>query len=44
MASTSQPVAVSRYELTEDAQKALPDEEAITRAFADELSREGRTR
>ncbi|UPL12865.1 DUF1016 family protein [Microbacterium sufflavum] len=44
LASTSQPVAVSRYELTEDAQKALPDEEAITRAFADELSREGRTR
>lgn len=40
LASTSQPVAVSRYELTEDAQKALPDEEAITRAFADELARE----
>ncbi|PVW02010.1 hypothetical protein DEA06_16080, partial [Microbacterium sp. Gd 4-13] len=40
LASTSQPVAVSRYELTEDAQKALPDEAAITRAFADELARD----
>lgn len=39
LASTTQPVAVSRYELTEDAQKALPDEDVITRAFADELSR-----
>lgn len=40
LASTTQPVAVSRYELTEDAQKALPDEAAITRAFADELARD----
>jgi hypothetical protein len=39
LASTTQPVAVSRYELTEDAQKALPDEDVITRAFADGLSR-----
>lgn len=39
LASTAQPVAVSRYELTEDAQKALPDEGTITRAFADELAR-----
>lgn len=39
LASTTQPVAVSRYELTEEAQKALPDESAITRAFADELTR-----
>lgn len=38
LASTTQPVAVSRYELTEDAQNALPDESTITRAFADELS------
>lgn len=40
LASTTPPIAVSRYELGEDAQKALPDEEAITRAFADELARE----
>lgn len=40
LASTTQPVAVSRYELTEDAQKALPDEETIARAFADELARD----
>ncbi|WP_431074830.1 PDDEXK nuclease domain-containing protein [Microbacterium phyllosphaerae] len=39
LASTTQPVAVSRYELTEEAQKALPDESAITRAFAEELTR-----
>lgn len=39
LASTAQPVAVSRYELTEDAQKALPDESTIARAFADELAR-----
>ena len=39
LASTSQPVAVSRYELTQEAQNALPDEEAIARAFADELAR-----
>lgn len=40
LASTTQPVAVSRYELTEDAQKALPDEATIARAFADELARD----
>lgn len=40
LASTTQPVAVSRYELSEDAQKALPDEKTITRAFADELARD----
>ncbi len=39
LASTAQPVAVSRYELAEEAQWALPDEDAITRAFVDELSR-----
>lgn len=39
LASTAQPVAVGRYGLTEDAQRALPDEDAITRAFADEMSR-----
>ncbi|WP_307381443.1 YhcG family protein [Microbacterium sp. W4I20] len=39
LASTTQPVAVSRYELTEEAQKALPDESTIARAFADELAR-----
>lgn len=42
LASTAQPVAVSRYELTEDAQKALPDEASIARAFADELERADR--
>lgn len=40
LASTSQPVAVSRYELSEDARAALPDEDALTRVFADELMRE----
>lgn len=40
LASTTHPVAVSRYELTEDAQRSLPDEEVIARAFADELTRE----
>ena len=39
LASTARPVAVSRYELTDDAQKALPDEHVITRAFAAELGR-----
>jgi len=39
LASTTQPVAVSRYELGEEEQKALPDEEAIARAFADEIAR-----
>lgn len=40
LASTTQPVAVSRYELGEEEQKALPDEETIARAFTDELGRE----
>jgi predicted nuclease of restriction endonuclease-like (RecB) superfamily len=40
LASTAQPVAVSRYELTEEDRRALPDEEAITRAFASELTRD----
>lgn len=39
LASTAQPVAVSRYELAKEAQRALPDEDTITRAFVDELSR-----
>lgn len=39
LASTTQPVAVSRYELAEEAQAALPDEAAITRAFTEELAR-----
>ena len=39
LASAKQPVAVSRYELTDEMQKALPDETAIARAFADELDR-----
>lgn len=39
LASTSQPVAVSRYELAEEAQAALPDEDAVTRAFTEELTR-----
>lgn len=42
LASTTNPVAVSRYELTEDAQRALPDESIITRAFTDELVRDTR--
>lgn len=41
LASTSQPVAVSRFELTEEARRALPDETVITRAFAAELGRSG---
>lgn len=39
LASTTQPVAVSRYELAEDAQAALPDEDALERAFTEELAR-----
>lgn len=39
LAGASQPVAVSRYQLTTEAQEALPDEKAITRAFDDELAR-----
>ncbi|MDQ0729190.1 hypothetical protein [Microbacterium sp. W4I20] len=30
LAGAAQPVAVSRYELTAETQKALPDEESIT--------------
>ncbi|WP_231880390.1 PDDEXK nuclease domain-containing protein [Microbacterium sp. H83] len=33
LASTSQPVAVSRYELSAEDQRSLPDEGALTRAF-----------
>ena len=40
LAGSNQPMAVSRYQLAPEAQKALPDEQAITRAFADELARE----
>jgi predicted nuclease of restriction endonuclease-like (RecB) superfamily len=39
LASTTHPVAVSRYELGEDAQRALPDEAVITKAFTDELAK-----
>ena len=39
LASTTQPVTVSRYELAEDAQATLPDEATITRAFVEELAR-----
>jgi hypothetical protein len=39
LASTSQPVAVSRYELAEEAQAALPDEATIVKAFSRELAR-----
>lgn len=38
LAGAAQPVAVSRYQLTPEAQRALPDETAITRAFASELA------
>lgn len=37
LASSPHPVAVSRYELAEDAQAALPDEQAMLNAFAREL-------
>ncbi len=40
LAGSAQPVAVSRYLLSAEAQKALPNEEAIARAFADELARD----
>jgi YhcG PDDEXK nuclease domain len=40
LASTTRPIAVSRYELTEDAQRALPATRTSSRAFADELTRE----
>lgn len=40
LASTSQPVAVSRYELTEDARAALPEEARIVEAFTRGLVRE----
>ena len=39
LAGSNQPMAVSRYQLAPEAQQALPDEQAITRAFADELAR-----
>lgn len=37
LAGTSQPVAVSRYELSADAQQALPDEQTLVSAFRSEL-------
>ncbi|WP_337001713.1 MULTISPECIES: PDDEXK nuclease domain-containing protein [unclassified Microbacterium] len=40
LAATAHPVAVSRYELSEDARQALPDEGTISRAFAAELARD----
>jgi len=40
LAGSAQPVAVSRYQLTLEAQKALPDEQAIARAFAEEMARD----
>ena len=39
LASTAQPVAVSRYELAEEAQAAFPDEATIVEAFSRELAR-----
>jgi predicted nuclease of restriction endonuclease-like (RecB) superfamily len=38
LAGSNQPMAVSRYQLAPETQKALPNEEAIARAFADELA------
>ncbi|MGN7966967.1 hypothetical protein ACTJKK_12905 [Microbacterium sp. 22179] len=35
----AQPVEVSRYELSEEEQKAFPNGAAITGAFTDELAR-----
>lgn len=43
LASTAQPVAVSRYELAEEAQAALPDEATIVEAFSRELARGAKT-
>lgn len=43
LAGSDQPVAVSRYELTAEVQKALPDEEKMTRAFEEELATESNT-
>lgn len=37
LAGTSQPVAISRYELTAEAQQALPDEKTLVSAFRSEL-------
>lgn len=37
LAGTSQPIAVSRYELSIDAQQALPDEKTLVSAFRSEL-------
>lgn len=42
LASTTQPVAVSRYELAEDARAALPDETSLLDAFTRELRRAAR--
>jgi hypothetical protein len=43
LASTAQPVAVSRYELAGEAQAALPDEATIVEAFSRELARGAKT-
>jgi len=43
LAGSNKPMAVARYQLAPEAQRALPDEETIARAFADELSRGART-
>lgn len=40
LAGSAQPVAVSRYQLSPEAQMALPDEQAIARAFAEEIARD----
>lgn len=40
LAGTAQPIAVSRYDLSEAAQAALPSEDAIARAVAAELEDE----
>lgn len=46
LAGTGQPIAVSRYELSSDAQQALPDEKTLVSAFRSELGsseRQGRS-
>ena len=37
LAGTNQPVAISRYDLSTDAQRALPDEKTLVSAFRSEL-------
>ncbi|WP_338145250.1 PDDEXK nuclease domain-containing protein [Cryobacterium fucosi] len=41
LAGTTQPIAVSRYDLSPADQAALPSEDALTRAFARELDDKG---